>query len=101
MGRMIASKLHLRHVLGITCVVAAVALLLRFNRRALRGYESIDVVERTNRFRPVIHLRGIHRAPLKRDRSGPPQPGRDPKPKQSIRNVVLFLEDFCFVVCFP
>jgi hypothetical protein len=48
MGRMIASKLHLRHILGITCVVVAVALLLRFKRRALRGYESIDVVERSS-----------------------------------------------------
>lgn len=55
---------------------------------------------RWNRFRPVIHLHGIHRAPMKRDRSGPPQPVPGPKPKQSISNAVLFLEDFCFVVRF-
>lgn len=48
MGRMIASKLRLKHVFEITCVVAAVVLLLRFKRRVLRGSGSIDIVERSS-----------------------------------------------------
>jgi hypothetical protein len=40
---------RLKDVLGIACMAAAIALLLRSKRRTLRGSESIDIVELSSR----------------------------------------------------